>query len=295
MSVDLGRPSVGALAGVVDTLGTWQVDGAPLQLHPGDVGWYSTRGAEATADALRTWSRDGRLLALGLLDGPSLLRLAVAPEGVHDAELAEQIAGDLADARLGVLPAGSASVEARGAGLLSAVLAAQGWRPGDLWTPFRRDLSAPVGELPVRVETIDADSAEVWAAIHWSAFRGTAPTADEVRRTGDRWRTMAAGPLSAQARTVVALDRNGEPVAVATAWSAGRGRPGLLEPMGVHREHRGRGYGTAVSMAAAAVLRELGASSAVVCAESSNAGAVATYAAAGFTAGPEVADLERAG
>ena len=65
--------------------------------------------------------------------------------------------------------------------------------------------------------------------------------------------------------------------------------------MGVHRDHRGRGYGTAVSLAAAAALRELGSSRAVVCAESSNLGAMSTYAAAGFVAQQPVADLRRPG
>jgi hypothetical protein len=43
-----------------------------MQLHPGDVGWFWRFGAEATAAAARTWSRDGRILAVGLLDGPTL-------------------------------------------------------------------------------------------------------------------------------------------------------------------------------------------------------------------------------
>lgn len=45
----------------------------------------------------------------------------------------------------------------------------------------------------------------------------------------------------------------------------GVGRPGLLEPMGVHADHRGRGYGRAISRAAAAQLRGMGSSSALVC------------------------------
>ena len=71
------------------------------------------------------------------------------------------------------------------------------------------------------------------------------------------------------------------------------GRPGLLEPMGVHREYRGHGYGTAISVAAAAALRELGSSSATVCTASSNVGAVATYKSAGFQQLPDVRDLHR--
>ncbi len=76
-------------------------------------------------------------------------------------------------------------------------------------------------------------------------------------------------------------------MAEVTVWSAGNGRPGLLEPMGVHAEHRGRGYGRQISLAAAAALRRLGSSSAMVCTPSANVGAVATYQAAGFRPGPE--------
>ncbi|NUT99230.1 MAG: GNAT family N-acetyltransferase, partial [Saccharothrix sp.] len=75
--------------------------------------------------------------------------------------------------------------------------------------------------------------------------------------------------------------------------SAGPGRPGLLEPMGVHRDHRGHGYGKAITVAAAAALRDMGSSSALVCTPSSNVGAVATYRSAGFEALPEVRDQIR--
>jgi ribosomal protein S18 acetylase RimI-like enzyme len=68
----------------------------------------------------------------------------------------------------------------------------------------------------------------------------------------------------------------------------------LLEPMGVHREHRGHGFGKAIAVAAAAVLQELGSSSAIVCTPSSNVGAVATYKSAGFQPLPEVRDRYRA-
>ena len=63
--------------------------------------------------------------------------------------------------------------------------------------------------------------------------------------------------------------------------------------MGVHRDHRVRGFGTAITIAGAAALRELGSSSALVCTPSSNVGAVATYRAAGFEALPEVYDQRR--
>jgi ribosomal protein S18 acetylase RimI-like enzyme len=104
---------------------------------------------------------------------------------------------------------------------------------------------------------------------------------------------MAAGPLYAEARCLVAYDDERTAVAAITVWSAGPGRPGLVEPMGVHREHRGHGYGKAVTVAGAAALRELGSSSAVVCTPSSNVAGVATYASAGFQQLPETRDLRR--
>jgi ribosomal protein S18 acetylase RimI-like enzyme len=63
--------------------------------------------------------------------------------------------------------------------------------------------------------------------------------------------------------------------------------------MGVHRDHRGRGHGRAICVAAAAALREMGSSSAIVCTPSSNVGAVATYRSAGFQPLAEVRDKYR--
>jgi ribosomal protein S18 acetylase RimI-like enzyme len=101
---------------------------------------------------------------------------------------------------------------------------------------------------------------------------------------------MAGAAPYADARCLVAYDQRGDAVAALTVWSAGPGRPGLLEPVGVHRDHRGHGYGRAITVAAAAALRELGSSSAIVCTPSSNVAAVATYRSAGFQDLPEVRD-----
>lgn len=174
---------------------------------------------------------------------------------------------------------------------LTQLLGERGWQPAEPWIPFYRQLRGPVGEVGVRVATVDRDRAEHWLAVHWSAFRGTPFTPVARRRMVDGWRLLMAGPLAAQGRILAAFDAHHETVAAAAVWSAGPGRPGLLEPLGVHRDHRGKGYGVAMATAAASALREMGSSSAIVCTESSNLGAVATYAAAGFVAHPEVADL----
>jgi GNAT superfamily N-acetyltransferase len=178
------------------------------------------------------------------------------------------------------------SVDAPEGALVAELLAEAGWQAAAPWTPLRRDLSAPVPDAGLRVEVTGPAQAHVRVAVQRAAF-------DSSTFTPERWRTMAAGAPYADARCLVGYDGAGEAVAAVTVWSAGPGRPGLLEPMGVHRDHRGHGYGTAISIAAAAALRELGSSSAIVVTPSANVGAVATYRSAGFQALAEVRDHVR--
>jgi ribosomal protein S18 acetylase RimI-like enzyme len=104
---------------------------------------------------------------------------------------------------------------------------------------------------------------------------------------------MAAASPYRRARCLVGYDAEGNAVAAVTVWSAGEGRPGLLEPLGVHRDHRGHGYGTDITLAAATALQEMGASSATVCTPSRNVGGVAAYVSAGFERLPDVTDFRR--
>ncbi|MEU6743061.1 GNAT family N-acetyltransferase [Streptosporangium sandarakinum] len=286
MTIVLGEPEADGLGEVVDVLREWQHDGAPIQLHPGDLGWFWRFGAEATAAAVRTWSRDGRILAVGLLDGPELLRLAFAPDAQRDEELARRLVEDVTEPKRGVLSAGKADIEAPMRALVQDLLSEAGWNAGEPWAPLRRDLTEPVEDPGVRIEVVGPERAHVRTAVQRASF-GVSTFTD------DRWHAMAAGLPYADARCLVAHDDRGDAVAAVTVWSAGPGKPGLLEPMGVHREHRGRGYGTAITVAAAAALRELGSSSAVVCTPSSNVGAVATYVSGGFRRLPEVRDKHR--
>jgi ribosomal protein S18 acetylase RimI-like enzyme len=250
------------------------------------VGWFWRFGAEATAAAVRTWSRDGQVLAVGLLDDPKLLRLTIAPDAQRDEELARQLVEDLTEPERGVLPAGKVSVEAPKGALVQDLLFEDGWNADEPWTPLRRDLAEPVKDPGMRVEVIGPGQAHVRTAVQRASFDGST-------FTDERWHAMAAGLPYADARCLVAYDDHGNAVAAVTVWSAGPGKPGLLEPMGVHREHRGHGYGQAITVAAAAALQELGSSSAIVCTPSFNAGAVATYKSAGFLQLPEVQDQYR--
>ncbi|GAA1250108.1 GNAT family N-acetyltransferase [Oryzihumus leptocrescens] len=282
----MSKPGVDGFSEVVQVLREWQHDGAPVPLHPGDLGWNWRFGAEATVAAVRAWSRDGQVLAAGMMDSPELIRLAIAPEAQHDEELAHQLVADLTRPERGVLPQGDVDVEARCGALFRELLLDAGWVAGEPWTPLQRDLAQPVEDCGLRVEVTGPEQAHARAAVQRAAF-------ERSTFTEERWHTMASGSLYADARCLVAYDDQDTAVAAVTVWSAGPGRPGLLEPMGVHPDHRGHGYGTAITVAAAAALRELGSSSATVCTPSANAGAVATYASAGFQQLPAVPDLHR--
>ncbi|MFE7129960.1 GNAT family N-acetyltransferase [Streptomyces sp. NPDC057638] len=283
MTITLETPGADRLDEAVTALRRWQDDRAPLHLHPGDLGWFWRYGTAATATAVRTWTRDGRVLAVGLLDGPGLLRLTTAPDARRDEELARRLAADITGPERGVLPAGKANVEAPMDALLHASLHEEGWDTDEPWTPLRRDLGAPVPDPGLRIEQVGPERAHAFADVIRASFDGS-------RFTADRWHAMAAGTPYTDARSLLAYDDRGEAVAAVTVWSAGPGRPGLLEPMGVHRAHRGHGHGTAITLAAAATLRQLGSSSALVNTPSANTAAIATYRSAGFHPGPETRD-----
>lgn len=225
MAIVLGMPSVEGLWQVLDVLREWQHDAAPVQLHPGDLGWFWRFGAEATAAAIRSWSRDGQILAVGLLDGPELLRVAIAQEAQGDEELAQQLVDDVTQPERGILGVGKVYVEAPVGALVQALLIEDGWNADEPRTPLCRDLTQPVKDTGVRIEVIRPERAHVRTAVQRASFDGST-------FTDERWHAMAAGLPYANGRCLVAYDDNGDAVAAVTLWSAGRGKPGLLEPMG---------------------------------------------------------------
>ncbi|WP_350277587.1 GNAT family N-acetyltransferase [Kribbella sp. HUAS MG21] len=286
MTIVLSTPAADGMHAALAALREWQHDGAPMQLHPGDIGWNYRFGTPETAAVVRTWSRDGRILAVGMLDSPTLVRMTVAPDAFQDEELARRLVDDFSLPERGVLPAGAVSIEAPQGLLLQDLLTKEGWDFDDPWTPLFRDLADEVEDLGVPIRPIGLEQAQDFADVLRSAFNTTRPTR-EYRHE------MAAAPYFDDARCLGIYDDEGNPAAVVTVWSAGPGKPGLIEPMGVHADHRGRGYGRAITVAGAAALRELGSSSVRVCTPTSNLGGVAAYKSAGFAAGPEIADRIR--
>jgi GNAT superfamily N-acetyltransferase len=267
---------------VLQALSSWQVDGAPVQLHPGDLGWAYRLGTGAVADAVRIWRSGDTLTAVGFLDGPGLMRMGIAPGCDGDDELAARIVDDLSS------EGGPHTVEARAGTALRTALDGRGWTAGEAWTPLHRSGPTTAPPPTCSIEIVDATTAPEWLEVVRSAFGTPAPPPE-------RWALLADSPMITDGlgRLLLGRDHAGDAVAAIGVWSAGPGRPGLIEPMGVAATHRGRGHGRAITLAGVAELAALGASGAVIATPTDNTAAVTTYVAAGFTAGEPVTDFRR--
>ena len=235
---------------------------------------------------MRVWTRDGEIAAVGFLDESELIRMAISPDHASDETLAEAVVTDLETTLSDLLPPGTGIVEARFGAELQHTLTQARWTPDEPWTVLHRALSDSVPPTSLRFETVEADDIADRVSVESAAFPGASLTAE-------RWQLMAAGHAYQQARCLVGYSTDGVAVGATTVWSAGHGRPGIIEPLGVHGDHRGHGYGTEMALGAASALRSMGASSVNVATPSSNTAAVATYRAAGMDSLGEVRDFRR--
>ena len=215
-----------------------------------------------------------RCVAVGLLDDPATLRLAVDPARSHDAGLAEYLADQASE----VVAEGEAYVDGALLAAWRGVLAARGWDADpDAWVALQRDLTGvatalPAGVAPVAGRSDVADR----VAVQRAAFEKTSTF------TAERWGLMAASPAYDASLDLLVRDEAGTPVAAGTAWSAGPGRCGMLEPVGTSAEHRRRGHATRLLNGLCAALAAAGASSAAVATPAANTEAVRAYNRAGF-------------
>jgi ribosomal protein S18 acetylase RimI-like enzyme len=255
---------------LIDAISAWEPEGGYVTgLHAGDLGWHLRLPDELLADTIHSWWRDGRLVALALIEGPAA-RPRLAPDCLHD----PVVCGAVAEA-LDAMDHPQCWSDARPDSLLRAELVARGWRlDPDPWVALHVDLtrtSAPQidGVGPTGTD-VDARVAVQRAGFERSTF------------TADAWHRMAEGPRFRPELDLVARDPDGVPVAVATAWTVGLGRCGILEPVATSAEHRGKGHGRRVVRAALAALAAAGASGASVATPGGNDPAVALYESAGM-------------
>lgn len=265
----------------------WEPVGGYLgQLHIGDVGWMLRLPDDVVDAGLHVWRDDrGAIVAVGLLHSPQVLALGVDPRLHLHVPLGERLAADAVE----VLSGGDMYVDAPFAAAVRTVLAAEGWDlDDDPWPAFYRPLTVAdasgtdADAVPVRSD----DDLAGRVAVQRVMFAAT--QSDETS-----WQRMRAS-ASYDPDLDILLRAEGVPVAAATAWSAGPGRCGLLEPVGTHRDHRGAGYGRRALIAACAALARAGASGVAVFTPGSNAPAVALYRSCGFRTVGLVASMRSA-
>lgn len=296
MQISLSTPAEDVVDTVVGVLAAWQSDATTHHLHPGDIGWHRRFGPDKTASSLRYWSNeDGTILAIGLLDGQDLLRVTTAPSARRNELLAQAMVADITDPAKGVLGAGEVSIDIAPDCLLRDKLASlEDWSDGEEWVWMRKDATAASSmhtapTLSFEVVTTE-DQIVQRVEIQKLAFSNSS-------FDFGKWHAMAATTTYKTAKCLLAYQvepAESIPVAAATIWSAGVGRPGLLEPVGVSAAHRGHGIGKALCCAAAEhLIHKMGASSALVATPMDNHAAVRTYQAAGFDKVRITRDLTR--
>ena len=163
-------------------------------------------GAEDLAGAVRVWRRDGQILAVGLVEDAGLVRMGVAPIVDRDDAFAARLLADLSDPAQGVLSADDASVEARSGTAFRRLLTESGWGADESWTPLSRDLTDPVDDCGLRVEVVDASTAQERVEVQRAAFPNSTFTVE-------RWHAMATSSPYQRARCLVAYDSNDAAVA----------------------------------------------------------------------------------
>ena len=271
----------------VAVLQQWERPGdCAWQLHAGDVGWHLRLDDDTVDGSLLQVRDDGTLVAVGLLDGPGLVRLAIEPDRLRDAGLAVVLA-DAVEDRLGRPGSAEGYVEGPAAARWRAELAGRGWGlDPDLWVHLWRPLSSDdasrqvPGVAPVSGPADVADR----VAVQRSAF-------DSSTFTEARWAQMAGSTAYDPRLDLLARDDAGTPVAALTAWTAGEGRCAIVEPMGTAAGHTRRGHGRRLLEGAAAALARAGASGVAVRTPASNVAGVAAYRSAGFSAIGLAADM----
>lgn len=244
-------------------------------MQAGDVGWKHRFGQVAVAEAITEFVDPSRsTLAVMLYDSPGAWWFAIDPTRLRDRHLAVAIA-DWAD----TLPTDQqCSIDGPASpAIWREVLARRGWASSDdVYVHFWQPLSADrVREVPGVRSTRTSQDIEDRVLVQRGAFENSTFTVE-------RWHAMAAGPTFRPELDLVARTDTGEPASALTAWFAGEGRCGMIEPMGTHHEYRRQGHGVRVLEAACVALARLGASGVTVMTYANSPAAVGVYRAAGF-------------
>lgn len=251
---------------------------------PGTAGdlewWFAQAWPDALGDHLELWSADGELVGWSWTD-PAAEKEPGSVDwhvpvglGLEDAIL------DWLDERGGFREAtkwvtetdtnAKSLLESRGFGSTETVLSQYVQRLGT------RSLPQPSLPQGYRLRSMRGEEdLERRVEVHRRAFEPSQMSIDKYRR-------LQSMPHYRLEHDLVVEGAGGEFAAFTMAWWDPVGRVGELEPVGTHPDHRRKGLGQAVNLAALNLFAELGADWALVFSGTANAASEALYRSVGF-------------
>lgn len=257
-------------------------------LHPGDIPHHLFNGNRVfdVAEILTLWEDDRGLAAWLLVNARHRENDVQIRPDLRGGEFAREVM-DHGEARL-VEQMRRHAIEGdrifatafRGDTPLESHLIESGWtRDGEPpWTMNRLALvDLPEPELPtgytIRAAT-GVEEAAALAEVHRGSFG--------VAWTPELYRKVMESPGYAAEREFVVVAPDGSFGAFTVTWHDSVNRLGLFEPVGVHEDHRRKGLGKALMLAAMRAMIDAGMTRATVTNEGTNEGARALYRSAGF-------------
>ncbi|GAA2886038.1 GNAT family N-acetyltransferase [Streptosporangium fragile] len=228
--------------------------------HVGDLAWGRFMYTPDQADwPIALWEDRGRVIAWGWAQFPDDLRLQVDPTYPR---LLDEVLDWLDELAAGnpreINPLDSQKE-------VQTALLRRGYRrqeSGPYFAYHMRDLAdLPAVVLPegftARAVAGEADLNQR-VAVHRAAWNSTRVTTDSYRAV------MAAWPYRPNLDWIVAAP-DGRSVANCLIWCDDANKVGLIEPVGTHPEFRRLGLSRAVCLAALHALKDVGATTAIVC------------------------------
>ena len=232
----------------------WRPDGFR---HPGQLAWSVGYALPEDLEhgPVRLWYDGGELAAYAWLEDPTWAEVCVHPSA---AALVPEVAAWLAENADGEL---TTMIDEDEAWLVEGLVAA-GWsltRDAPWMTQHSLDLAElpPVPRVPgYSFRAIEPDEAAARAACHRGAWEGSKVSEAAYRR-------LTTIPPYRTTLDWVAI-HGGEMVSSALLWWDEATGSVLVEPVGTHPAHAGRGLAAAVSLAALTAARGLGATRGLV-------------------------------
>ncbi len=276
---------------------SWNLRRPFVNTTPGDLEWWIASATPGTdwRRLVHVWTVGDEVVAYGWLSPPASLdwhQRADLPAGVRAGIVDETLAWAASTAHELAVIDGTAAPPVLEAWAMDSDAQLRGLLTDRGWTPaaepsythwYRRLDGAPPDAVPglpdgYRVRHVRLpDDFEARVDVHRAAF---APS----RMTVGKYEALAAMPLYAPERDLVVEAPDGSLAAFVLTWWSPDAGVGEFEPVGTHPDHQRRGLGRAINLAGLWLLRDLGATDAIVFSRTTNTASQALYAAVGFEA-----------